>query len=92
MRHGGPRFCRHDLKIELQPEAHRLIGRDDIRVKEWKGQDLIFLLADKAHIKSVLVNGKPRKYSFGSGKLTLSAASTVDRSVRASARALRGFE
>ncbi len=81
----GGEVCRHDLKIELQPESHRLIGRDDIRMEGWKGQDLIFLLADKAHVKSVLVNGKPWKYSFSSGKLILSAASAVDGSVRRSA-------
>jgi hypothetical protein len=31
------------------------------------------MLSDKADIKSVLVDGKPSKYSFGSGKLTLPA-------------------
>ncbi len=78
----GARVCHHDLKVELQPEAHRLLVQDNIGVSEWKGGDIAFLLSDKAKLKSVRVNGKPSKYSFRSGKLTLSAVSAVDGTLR----------
>jgi hypothetical protein len=74
----GAEVCHHDLKVELQPEAHRLLVQDDIRLAEWKGGEISFLLSDKANIKSVLVNGKPSEYSFNSGKLTLSAVSAAE--------------
>jgi hypothetical protein len=74
----GAEVCQHDLKVELQPEAHRLIGQDDIRVEGWKGGEISLLLSDKANIKSVLVNEKPSKYSFSSGKLTFPALSALD--------------
>ncbi|MGO9016747.1 MAG: M1 family metallopeptidase [Syntrophobacteraceae bacterium] len=80
----GAEVCHHDLKIELQPGAHRLLVQDDIRVDEWKGGEIVLLLSDKAKIKSVLVNGKPSRYSFRSGKLTLSAISPAEGSVDAS--------
>ena len=81
----GAEVCHHDLKVEVQPEAHRLIVQDDIRVAEWKGGEISFLLSDKANIKSVLVNGKPSEYSFSSGRLTLSGVS-------AAKGAFRGFD
>ncbi len=71
--------CGHNLKIELHPEAHGLTGEDDIQVKgRTGGGEINFELSDKANVKSVLVNGKPSKYSFSSGKLTLSALSAGD--------------
>jgi len=73
----GAEVCHHDLKVKLQPEAHRLLVQDDIRVAGWKGGEISFLFSDKANIKSVLVNGKPSKYSFSSGKLTLSGVSAA---------------
>ncbi len=73
----GAEACHHDLKVELKPEAHRLIGQDDIRVEGWKGGEISFLLSDKADIKSLLVNGKPSRYSLSSGKLTLSGVSAA---------------
>ena len=76
---GAEVFCRHDLKVELQPEAHRLIGQDDIGIEGWKGGEISLLLSDKANIGSVLVDGKPSKYSFSSGKLNLSALPAIDR-------------
>jgi len=75
----GAEVCHHDLKVELQPEKHRLLVQDDICVDRWKGGDLNFLLSDKGNIKSVLVDGNPSEYSFRSGKLTLNAASSMDR-------------
>jgi hypothetical protein len=72
---GVPGVCRHDLKVELKPEAHRLLVLDDIGVSEWKQGDLSLLLSGKANIKSVQVNGRPSKYSFRSGKLTISGVS-----------------
>jgi hypothetical protein len=78
MAFGGEAACRHDLKVELQPEAHRLIGRDDIQIEGWKGAELSLVLSDKADIRQVLVNGKPSKYSFNSGKLKLSGLSAAD--------------
>jgi hypothetical protein len=80
----GAEVCHHDLKVELQPEAHRLLVQDDIRLAEWKGGEISFLLSDKANIKSVLVNGKPSEYSFNSGKLTLSAVSAAEGPFRVS--------
>lgn len=77
----GAEVCHHDLKVELQPKAHRLLVQDDIRVEEWKGGEISLLLSEKANIKSVLVNGKPSKYSFTSGKLSLAAISADDDSV-----------
>jgi hypothetical protein len=69
--------CRHDLKVELRPAAHRLIGHDDIRIANWKGGQIVFLLAAKADVKSVLVDGKPWKYTFNSGKLRLNGPSVA---------------
>ncbi len=80
----GAQVCHHDLKVELQPEAHRLLVQDDIRVEEWKGGAVSLLLSDKAKIKSVLVNGKPSEYSFSSGKLTLSGLSAAEGPFRVS--------
>jgi len=75
----GAEVCRHDLLVELQPERHRLLVSDDICFDRWKGGDLNLLLSDKGSIHSVLVDGKPSEYSFRSGKLTLTAASAMDR-------------
>ncbi len=72
--------CHHDLKVELQPEAHRLLVHDDIRFAGWKGGEMSLMLSDKANIKSVLLNGKPSEYSFSSGKLTLSGFSIAEGS------------
>jgi hypothetical protein len=80
----GAEVCHHDLKVELQPGAHRLLVQDDIRVEEWKGGEIVLLLSDKAKIKSVLLNGKPSQYSFSSGKLTLSAVSAAEGPFRVS--------
>ncbi len=80
----GAEVCHHDLKVELQPEAHGLLVQDDILVPERKGGEIILLLSDKAKIKSVLVNGKPSKYAFSSGKLTLSAVSAAKGPFRVS--------
>ena len=74
----GAQACHHDLKVELQPEAHRLLVHDDIRFAGWKGGEIGLTLSDKANIKSVLVNGKPSEYSFNSGKLTLSGVSAAE--------------
>ena len=74
----GAQACHHDLKVELQPEAHRLLVHDDIRFAGWKGGEISLTLSDKANIKSVLLNGKPSEYSFSSGKLTLSGVSAVE--------------
>jgi hypothetical protein len=74
----GAQVCHHDLKVELQPEAHRLLVQDDIRFAEWKGGEMSLTLSDKANIKSVLVNGKPSGYSFSSGKLTLSGVCAAE--------------
>ena len=71
--------CHHDLKVELQPEKHRLLAQDDICLDRWKGGDLNLLLSDKGNVKSVLVDGTPSAYSFRSGKLTLTAAPAMDR-------------
>jgi hypothetical protein len=75
----GAQICHHDLKVELQPQEQRLLVQDDIRIEGWKANDLDFLLAGKGNIRSVKVNGKPSKYSFRSGKLSLSTAPAVDR-------------
>ena len=80
----GAQVCHHDLKVELQPEAHRLLVQDDIRLEGWKGGELSLMLSDKANIKSVLVNGKPWEYSFTSGKLTLSGVSGAEGPFRVS--------
>lgn len=66
--------CRHDLKVELQPQDHMILVRDDIGIEGWKGKELIFSLSSKGRIESVKVNGKPVKYSFRSGRLILSAS------------------
>ena len=76
---GTEAFCRHDLKVELQPDAHRLIGLDDIRIERRNGAEISLLLSERANIRSVLVDGKTSKYSFSSGKLNLSGLSGVDR-------------
>ena len=73
--------CRHDLKVELRPEAHRLIGHDDIRIADWKGGQIVFSLAARADVKSVSFDGKPWKYSFSSGTLTLNGPSVAKSSL-----------
>jgi len=78
----GACVCRHDLKVELQPDAHRLIVQDDIGVLEWKRGDVSLVLSTRGDIKSVLVNGKPSQYSFRSGRLTLSGVSAVGGTLR----------
>jgi hypothetical protein len=80
----GAQVCHHDLKVELQPEVHRLLVKDDIRLEGWKGGELSLMLSGKANIKSVLVNGKPSGYSFSSGKLTLSGVSGAEGPFRVS--------
>ena len=75
---GAEVFCSHDLKVELQPEAHRLRGRDDIRVEGRKGGEISLLLSGKSNVRSVLINGKAAKYHFSSGKLNLSRIPETD--------------
>ncbi len=75
----GAGICHHDLKVELQPQAHRLLAADDICIEGWKGGKLDFSLSGKANIKAVTVNGKPSEYSWRSGKLTLPAPPAGDR-------------
>ena len=70
-------ICHHDLRVELQPESHRLLVQDDIRIAEWKGGDISLLLSDRSNIKSVMVNGKPAEYRFQSGRLTVSRVFAV---------------
>lgn len=74
----SPGSCHHDLKVELQPQGHRLLAGDDICIEGWKGGKLELSLSGKSNIKSVKVNGKPSEYSFSSGKLTLPATPATD--------------
>ncbi len=64
-------ICRHDLKIELNPDAGELTASDNILVEGHSGKQLIFHLAPKARIESVLLNGIAQEYSFRSGELQL---------------------
>ena len=75
----GAQICHHDLKVELLPQEHRLLAHDDISIEGWKGKDLDFLLSGKAAIRSVKVNGKPSRYSFRSGKLSLPSTPAAER-------------
>jgi hypothetical protein len=77
----GAEICHHDLKVELQPESHRLLVQDDIRIAEWNSADISLLLSDRSSIKSVMVNGKPAEYRFRSGRLTVSGVSTANGSL-----------
>ena len=84
------RHVRHDLHITLQPEAHRLIGRDTMVVSAVGSDTLTCYLAAHADVESVEINNLPVDYRLSQGRLSVSVpgienGSDVRLSIRYSA-------
>lgn len=64
---------RHDLRVRLLPEKQMLAGRDQITLTGGERSPLSFYLAPGATIRRLEKNGKPVRYLFSRGRLTLPA-------------------
>lgn len=59
-----PMEVEHHLEVELRPERHLLVGRDDLRVVGDGRAKLVFALSERARDLQVEVNGRPRGFTF----------------------------
>ncbi|CAB5137733.1 hypothetical protein D3OALGB2SA_4040 [Olavius algarvensis associated proteobacterium Delta 3] len=62
---------RHDLRIALHPESHRLDGRDELIVSTNGSPTLTCFLAGHADLTAVEINASPAEYRFSGGRLQI---------------------
>lgn len=73
-----PSRVHHELDLTLLPKENRLIATDSITIKTDGMSALSFLLAEKASIKSLEVNGREEAFDFVKGVITLPLEGQAD--------------
>ncbi|MCE5334940.1 MAG: M1 family peptidase [Desulfobacteraceae bacterium] len=63
--------CRHDLNVELRPEAHSILVKDTLRLESVEIDSIDLIIAEKARMEELRVDGAPAEYSFESGRITV---------------------
>ena len=67
-----PGQAHHHLRVELMPQAQRLVGIDAIDLAGEIPSEMVFILAERARINAVIVDTQPAAYEFARGRLVVS--------------------
>jgi len=66
-----PFVDRHQLQLELQPAANRLLGSDRISLASAAEQPLLFRLAGNCEISQITLDGEPARFQRNGNRLAI---------------------